>query len=330
MKIQPYLVGSGRAGLALLKSLALLEMTDSEFEIQKFIKIDRNRSLKNVKQKDDEFSLLLIANPHGLHAEKLLEAETENFDLIISEKPICTTLSEVSKLKELKTPLAVCHGYRQSWGVQKLKSMIDAGAFGEIISIEGRYWQSSTAQRVLENKAAQSWKNDPKLSGPYDVLLDIGTHWVDTAIFLLRNKPIETKLWLSYVNAEAKHRDSHVHLSMNFENGTHALASISKTVHGATNHFEVNIIGAKKFATWKFLDADRIEIGEGNSTTYLSRSDSELGSKQGPYHATGWLEGYIEIIRQSLLHTTGKKFQAYPDLNDSIRVMETLLNAQHL
>lgn len=147
MKIQPYVLGSGRAAQALLKSLAVLKITDS-FEFEEAIHVKRDQSLKGLTKKE-VFSLLIIANPHALHAPKIIEADGE-FNLIITEKPVCTSLEEIEALKKVKTPVAVCHGYRQSWGIQTLKKMIQEGALGEIISIEGRYWQSSTAQRALE------------------------------------------------------------------------------------------------------------------------------------------------------------------------------------
>jgi len=326
MKIQPYLLGSGRAGQALVRSLSVLESADSEFVFEKAIHVGRSQSLKGLKKKD-EFALLLIANPHALHSQKILEANGE-FDLIVTEKPVCTSLDEIELLRKVKTPVAVCHGYRQSWGVQTLKFMIEAGEFGEILSIEGRYWQSSTAQRALLKNSAQSWKNDPKLSGPFDALLDIGTHWADTAIFLMPEKLKETQLWLSYMNSEAAHRDSHVHMNFLFENNKRAFCSVSKAVHGAANHFEVNVIGAKRFATWKFLEPDFLEFGEGSVRTVVSRKDNKWGSTQPAHHALGWLEGYIEILRQSLRKATGKAHEPYPDLADGLFVVEALLKAK--
>lgn len=327
MKIQPYVLGSGRAAQALVKSLAVLEIMDG-LQIEKTIHLKRDQSLKGLTKKD-EFSLLLIANPHALHAPKILEADGE-FQLIVTEKPACTSLDEIAALKKVKTPVALCHGYRQSWGIQTLKKMIDAGDFGEVISIEGRYWQSSTAQRALDKKVTQSWKNDTALSGPYDALLDIVTHWADAAVFLMPETLRESHLWLSYANSEAKHRDSHVHLNMLFEKDKRALCSVSKTVHGAANHFEVNVIGTKKFGTWKFMEPDVLEIGEGNKRSFISRDDNHWGSQQGPHHAMGWLEGYIEIIRQALLEAQGKSFQAYPNLEDGLKIVESLLKAKRI
>jgi predicted dehydrogenase len=328
MKITPYILGSGRAAQALLKSLSILELSEKEFEFAKPIQLERNQSLKNLDIRE-EFPILLIATPHALHASQILEANGK-FKLIVSEKPLCTSLKEIDMLKKVSTPVALCHGYRQSWGVQTLKKLIQADELGEIISIEGRYWQSSTAQRFLIKNSAQSWKNNPELSGPFDALLDIGTHWADAANFLMPTKLESIQTWLSYVNSEAPHRDSHIHLYMNFEKDKKAMASISKNIHGASNHFEINVIGSKKFATWKFLEPDTLELSEGSKKAFITREESHWGSTQSAHHALGWLEGYVEILKQSLRNVTKKSFVAYPNLEDGLWIMEKLLKTEKL
>ena len=84
------------------------------------------------------------------------------------------------------------------------------------------------------------------LSGESDVLFDIGSHWVDAALYLASEKPGKVNLWKSFVNAESTHRDTHVNIMMEFSKGLRAMGSVSKTVHGATNEFEISIIGEKK------------------------------------------------------------------------------------
>lgn len=329
MIIQPYVLGSGRAAQAILKSLSLLEIVDGNFSLSKAKILNRDQSLKGLVKKN-EFSLLIIANPHALHAPRIVEADKEGFSLIVSEKPVCTSLEEIKVLSKIKTPLAVCHGYRQSWGIQTLKKMIEASEFGEIFAIEGRYWQSSTAQRALEKNSAQSWKNDIKLSGPHDALLDIATHWADTANFLMPEKLEGISTWLNFANAESQHRDSHVHLLMSFQGDKRALCSVSKNVHGATNHFEVNVLGARLSATWNFLNPDILQVAAGPTQSILARKDTSRGSTQAPFHGVGWLEGYIEILRQAIKDVRGEEFIPYPNLKDALFLMEKLFTSKRL
>ena len=317
MNISPYLLGSGKAALALTEALRVVELTTSEWHFDPLEKIPRNTPFPDLKKVD--FPVLFIANPHALHAKAILEGERAGFKLIICEKPVAVSFEQIQALKNISTPVALCHVYRQMWGLQTLKNMVNQNAFGELISIEGRYWQSSGAEKARLGQKTQSWKNDVTLSGESDVLFDIGSHWVDAALYLASEKPKKVNLWKSFVNAESSHRDTHVNIMMEFSKGLKAMGSVSKTVHGATNQFEISVIGEKKFASWNFLRPDVLEVSEGSSKTFLSRTELNMGSGHWPHHGLGWLEGYVEIIKQAL------RGGSYPTLRDGLRVMEILL-----
>jgi predicted dehydrogenase len=318
MMISPFILGSGKAAIGILESLKILELNHPEWTFNAVQKIPRNETFPDVK--NIIFPILIIANPHALHSQAIIDGEKAGFKLIICEKPSATSMDQVHALKKIKVPVAICHVYRQMWGLQTLKEMISRGEFGKIISIEGRYWQSSSAQMALKAQKALSWKNDSNLSGPSDVLIDIATHWADAAIYLVGADPENVLIWRSFVNAQAPHRDTHLHLTMDFSRGIRALGSISKTVHGASNQFEINVIGEKKYGSWKFQHPDVIEVSEGATRTIISRTRSDIGSGHWPHHGLGWLEGYVEILYQAI------KKGSYPTLQQNLVMMESLLS----
>ena len=122
------------------------------------------------------------------------------------------------------------------------------------------------------------------------------------------------------------HRDTHVHLTIDFQGGSRALGSISKTVHGSPNHFEINLIGSRRYASWNFMNPDVVEISEGAVRSFRGRTDMTLGSRHWPHHGLGWIEGYIEIIHQALLGLSGVKPVSYPTLEENLLILETLLH----
>jgi predicted dehydrogenase len=278
MSITPFILGTGRAGLAIAKSLACLNILQPELELQPAIWLKRGASLADAKSRHLN-SLLCIANPHGLHAEAILAADKAGFSAILCEKPACVNLEQIELLKKVRTPVAVFHGYRQMWGLQTIKKMIVDQTFGQLISIEGRYWQASTAERSLQRipgqVAALTWKDQVALSGEFDTYLDTGTHWIDAVSFLMNSTPTQIHGWRSYMNAVSPHRDSHVQVAVDFPNSGRAFGSISKTYHGADNHFEINVIGEKLSAAWEFLKPDEIQIGEGRNRRILTRTESK-------------------------------------------------------
>jgi predicted dehydrogenase len=323
--LQPHVLGSGRAADALRKSFAILGTMEKDWEVLPALQLRRGAALAPAA--GPATAVLCVANPPGLHARAILDGEKAGYPLIVVEKPACVSLEEVAALRAVKTPVAVCHVYRQTWGVRTLKSLLDSGELGELVAIEGRYWQSSAAQRLLGERAGGGWKNDPALSGGFDALLDVGTHWVDAALFLAQDAPAAASLWLGYAAAEAPHRDSHVQLAATLKKGARLFASISKAYHGATNHFELNVVGARGTATWNFLRPDQIELGAGGGSRILPRRDAALGSRQPPFHGLGWLEGYVEIVRRAVAGREGAAAD-YPALGPQLDMLEFLLSAK--
>ncbi len=331
--IQPYVLGRGRAAQALMRSYSILKMLKPKWALLEPVQLDRHSTFDLLTANQKAVPVLFVANPHGLHADVIIKAAAAGVSNFVVEKPAVVSLDEVTLLRALlernsQLQFAVCHGYRQTWGLQTLKKKIDQGDLGELIAVEGRYWQSSTAQRKWQPSTVQSWKNDVKLSGHYDALLDIAPHWVDALCFLTSAKHKLSKInkWMSYKNAEAAHRDTHIQLLCEFTDDLRAMASISKTVHGASNFFEIVVMGTLKTASWNFLNPDEIQIGVASKIELERRLSTEFGSGQSPFHATGWLEGYVEILKNFL----APNFEAiesknYPSLPEHLMVMEGLL-----
>jgi len=324
VQISPVVIGRGQAGQAMLRSLAIVGLMHPELEIRPAVQAERGRPLHAVSR-GLENPVLLVANPHALHAATIIEGVKVGFKAIIAEKPACVSPEQLATLEGIQIPVSICHGYRVMWGPRTVRHMIAANDLGRIIALDGRCWQSSAAQRALDPAPNfQLWKNDPALSGPSDALIDNGSHWIDLATFLMGEPAQRGSAWVSYINAEAPHRDTHVHLDLVFSEARQARASISKTVHGAGNDLEFTVIGSRRSASWRFLRPDEIEIGDGAERKTIHRKDTSMGSGSRPFHGLGWLEGYVEIIRQTLLGLAGKNTAAVPTLAEGLQVMNTI------
>lgn len=292
-------------------------LPDFKITLSPVVKIARNQSLKNAIS-DPHNALVFIANPHGLHAKKIIEADSLGVKMIFSEKPVCTNLEDLEILKKIKTPVVVFHGYRYLWGPITAKTMIDSGELGEIISIEGRYWQGSEGARVRDpSLKLKRWKADPVLSGGQDVLIDLATHWMDLCLFLLPEKPNKTDIWMHYLDKKS-HRDNHVHILT--EGKTRSFGSVSKIFHGGVNNLEFSIIGTHGSVQWNFLDADTLKVGLGDEVILKYRSEKNFGTGLPAFHAAGWLEGYIEIIKQAFVN---KQF----NFHEALEAMSCILHA---
>jgi predicted dehydrogenase len=326
--ISPVLVGRGMAGKAILRSLAIVSQTDSELNLLPVRLAERGVPLATYLS-DQALNVLFLANPSGLHAQSILEGAHAGFNAIAADKPVCVRSEEIPLLRSVNTRVTVFHGYRAMWGARTINKMIAAGELGDVFAFESRYWQSSSAQMALKGNAEKRpWKNDIQLNGPWDTLTDLGSHVVDLCLYCIAETPLECRCWVSYCNSPARHRDTHVHMQIRFSGSKSALASISKSVHGATNDFEFTVMGTRGTATWRFLRPDEVEFGSGNQTSFIRRDAVNPSSESSPFHGLGWLEGYAEITRQTLRQAVGLASAEIPNLSEALDAMQLLLNAR--
>lgn len=281
--------------------------------------LDRGEPLPNP---DPERSLLVLANPHGLHAPRLVEAAELGYRYAICEKPAAVSLAQLARLEGLGLETWICHVYRLLWGPQELRRAWSDGRFGEVMTVEGRYWQSSAAR----GRAAAGWKDDPALGGPHDVMLDLATHWADLVIHLTGEAPRRARVRRWYGNAASEHRDTHVHVTLE-HGGTTSFGSVSKTVHGAGNHLEVTIVGDDASATWSLAEPDVIVWGRGAERSTQVRTTTDPPAQLPPFHGMGWLGGYVSLVGDLVGHVCHRRPRSAPTLEEEIVVLRSLLAA---
>jgi predicted dehydrogenase len=314
-RIEPLIIGRGGAGQALRHALAMFPE-----HVAPAAWHDREAPLPSASAPDR--SLIVVANPHALHTPRLLEAAERGYRFAISEKPAAVDLDQAAALDGLPMETWVCHGYRMLWGPQELARAHADGRFGTLVSIEGRYWQSSAARPPKPG----SWKDAPEIGGRFDVLLDLATHWADLVTFVLGALPDRTDVRRWYVNAAAPHRDTHVHLTMSFGNLT-SFGSISKTVHGMGNCLELTIVGERASASWSFERPDEIVWGAGAARSTQVRDAADLPVRPAPFHGLGWMEGYGRIAGEVVAHMRGARTAQAPTLAEHLAVLRVLLEA---
>lgn len=312
--LEPIVVGSGSAARALRQALAMYPD-----EVGPPRQLARDELLP---APDPERSVLVLANPHGLHTPRLVEAADRGYRYAICEKPAAVSLEQLDQLDGLAVKTWICHGYRLLWGPETLRRAWAEGRFGKVMTVEGRYWQASASQ----GPKAPGWKDDPALGGSFDVLLDLATHWVDLMIYLTGSAPREARVRRWYGNAASAHRDTHVHVTL--EHGeTTSFGSVSKTVHGAGNFLEIHVLGEKASAAWSFSDPDVLVWGRGAERFTEVRKERRPPARLAPFHGLGWLEGYAALVGDLVGHVCHGRARSAPSLEEQIVVLRTLLEA---
>ena len=122
MEFQPFILGRGMSGKAIAKALSVVDIIDPEIDIREPVQLERGQSLAGLVDGCPN-PLLCVGNPHGLHAQTVLEAEQAGFRDIILDKPVCVNPDQRERLASVSARVAVLHGFRQMWGPRTIKQL---------------------------------------------------------------------------------------------------------------------------------------------------------------------------------------------------------------
>ena len=155
---------------------------------------DQEKSYGDVLERRD-IDAVHLATPNALHAEQAILAAQHGKHVFV-EKPIANTLPDGEKMidacREGGVVLMVGHHMRRLKGIRKLKELIDQGALGNLVQIEGNYSQNLGFSLT---PGSFRWKGDD--SGcPAGSLMTMGIHHADVFHYLMG--PVKTVF--SYFN----------------------------------------------------------------------------------------------------------------------------------
>jgi predicted dehydrogenase len=135
---------------------------------------------------DDSIQVVHLCTPNHLHfqeAGQLLRAGKH----VLCEKPLALDSREsatlVSLLKETGRVGAVAYNLRYYPLCQEARALIRKGAIGQVKLIHGSFLQD-----WLLFPTDWNWRLEAKLGGELRAVSDIGTHWLDLAMWLTDSK----------------------------------------------------------------------------------------------------------------------------------------------
>ena len=131
----------------------------------------------------DDVDGLHLATPNHLHAEQTLLA-AEHGKHVFVEKPIANTLTDGQKMiaacYKANVVLMVGQHLRRLTGIRKLKELIESGAIGKPIQVEGNYSQNLGFALTPESFR---WRGDDT-GCPAGSLMTMGIHHADVFNYL--------------------------------------------------------------------------------------------------------------------------------------------------
>ncbi|HWO28864.1 MAG TPA: Gfo/Idh/MocA family oxidoreductase [Candidatus Acidoferrum sp.] len=276
---------------------------------------------------------------------------------VICEKPLATTLGEGEELASLaerhEVRNCVCHNLRYYPMVQQMRRMREDGDLGEILIVQGTYFQD-----WLLYDTDWNWRVDAKAGGPSRCMADIGSHWFDMAEHVtgLRVTSLCADLHTFHsVRKQPKHsvetfsnklsgQEDYVATAVDTEDfgavifrlGEQARGSVaaSQVSAGRKNRLSIEICGSRSSVAWNQERPDELWVGRRDSGNQVFVKDPALLKPAARSYADlpgGHSEGYDDTFKQVF-----RRFYAsiaapagapeYPQFVDGIRQLR-IVNA---
>lgn len=204
------------------------------------------------------------------HNDAIREA-AERGMTVISEKPLApTALLAAEALHHVTAndvPNFLNFNRRQDEGIQVLRDLLAEGEIGSPVSVFGHYRQQWNA-----SPSGLDWRYDPSQVGPTRTVVEIGSHWLDLAHFVLGAEITEANATLGYMGerdyevAGEKGRvtppnDDFFMAMLKFENGVIGQVYGTELSHGSFDEIELRVDGTTGSAVWTSAHPNQLRIG---------------------------------------------------------------------
>jgi predicted dehydrogenase len=280
---------------------------------------------------------------------------------VLCEKPLTMTAAEAAELVALagETKLANCvnHNLRFYPLVQQIRSMVAAGDLGDILIVQGTYFQD-----WLLYDTDWNWRVNTSENGKLRAMGDIGSHWMDMIQHLTglkitslcadlqtfhpeRKRPkmaVETfagkKLQPSDYEPVPIDTDDFGFVLLRLGGRARGNFSVSQMSAGCKNRFQFEIFGTKCGVAWNQERPDELWIGQRNVPNQLMVKDPSLMEARAAGFADlpgGHSEGYDDAHKQMFKRFYRRVADAsapveYPTFEDGLlgmRLLEKVLES---
>lgn len=131
-----------------------------------------------ILMEDDSLDLIVIASPNGTHFSLAQEALSAGRNVVV-DKPFTLNLKEAEILKKLAEEkglfLSVFQNRRWDGDFLTLRSLVESGALGRIVTLESRFDR-------FRPQVTDRWREQGGQGG--GIWYDLGSHLVDQAVYL--------------------------------------------------------------------------------------------------------------------------------------------------
>ena len=271
--------------------------------------------------RSDLVDVVHITAPNRYHYEMALAALNAGKHCVC-EKPLGMNSRETAEIawqaSRAGTVFAVNYNVRFYPAVLQIRQMAARGGLGEIIHVNGSYLQD-----WLFKETDYNWRLLPQEGGKLRAVADIGTHWMDTACFILgteiksvladlgtwhtiRKRPLGEVQTFAKAGAETKYSsypvktEDFANILLQFRNGARGNLAVSQVAAGRKNCIRIEIYGSKKSAWWCSEQPETLNFGNRDATNEIAvRGTPAFGPDAAPYldYPAGHVEGFPDTFK---------------------------------
>lgn len=272
---------------------------------------------------DPTIDAVHIVTPNALHFP-MAKAALEAGKAVLCEKPLTLTSAEGKILVALAAKKglanAVNHNLRYYPVVQHVRQMIAAGELGEVLTVNGTYFQDWLLYDTDFN-----WRVVSKENGALRAMGDVGSHWMDMiqhltglkissvcadlqTFWTTRKRPLGNVETFSAKKAKftkteeiAIDTDDYGAVLLKLGDRARGAFAVSQMAAGRKNRFELEIYGTKSGVSWCQERPDELWIGQRNSPNQILVKDPSLLMGPAAGFADlpgGHSEGYDDCHKQ--------------------------------
>ena len=274
---------------------------------------------------DASINCVHVCTPNSLHCAES-EAALKAGKHVICEKPLAMDSSETAQLVELarqtKRAAAVTHNLRYYPMCQEARALLLRGVIGEPRMVHGSYLQD-----WLLYPSDWNWRLEPSLSGSMRTVADIGTHWLDTVMWITGQRvtelcadlativpererprwPVETFQESKGTDFERVKIDTEDYASvlLHFERGLRGAMTVSQVSAGRKNRFWYEIDGSEGSLAWNQEQSNTLWIGKRREPNRELIKDPALMSPEArgfaaypAGHAEGYPDTFVQLFKE--------------------------------
>jgi predicted dehydrogenase len=367
--IRVAIIGTGFMGRVHLEALRRVEFVEvtaiAGRDREGAERLGRGFSIEKIAEdyrdllRDPEIEAVHICTPNAQHYP-MAKAALRAGKHVVCEKPLATGPGqgeELVALAELQGLFhCVCHNLRYYPMVQQMRRMREGGDLGEILILQGTYFQD-----WLLYETDWNWRVDAAAGGASRCMADIGSHWFDMAEHLsgLRvtslcadlqtfhatrsqpNRTLETfgNNRLEYDDRSSISVDTEDFGAVIFRMGQKARGTVSasQVSAGRKNRLSLEMCGSRAAVAWSQERPDELWVGHRDEGNQICIKDPSLLKPEARAYANlpgGHSEGYDDTFKQlfrrfySALsgesHSQSGQIPEYPSFADGLRQLRIL------